>query len=298
MIRQILLNINEDLLCSIEKRAKDLKLDRTKFIRHAIESFINSKSTNIEKRLTNIEKEQITHNKTTKLAVKLMEQINEMKLKKEINEQYSCEELFIVFTRLNPEQLYSAHISVPSWVDCPDDKGKFGVDFDKLRACRNCGTINRCNMTPRYCDIYDLCAEKNKNIKFGDTSDGHCGGLEDIEIPKSFIQRIIEWKKLKERKKPTKRKLFSIEKEKQKEIIIENNIDIPLSKINSVGRKSLLPFKTMNIGDSIFISDQFMQEHFAKTTHAKDSARAYGKRHNKKFMTRRKENGYRIWRIK
>ncbi len=72
-------------------------------------------------------------------------------------------------------------------------------------------------------------------------------------------------------------------KAKNMKFEIEKNIPIPEHKV----RNSKYPFADMEIGDSIL----------SESPHTVMSAYQYGKRHNKKFMSRKINNNYRIWRV-
>lgn len=71
------------------------------------------------------------------------------------------------------------------------------------------------------------------------------------------------------------------------EIIIDKNIPIPYK--HYLGG-SKYPFHKLEVGDSFLLPDSIGAKAF------RTSATQYGKRHNMKFLTRKVENGVRIWR--
>jgi hypothetical protein len=70
------------------------------------------------------------------------------------------------------------------------------------------------------------------------------------------------------------------------------SVELPQAK----GKKSIYPFKTLEVGESFFI---FCESEQMTKTQRKMSALCVmsGKRHGKKFVTRRVDNGVRIFRI-
>lgn len=68
--------------------------------------------------------------------------------------------------------------------------------------------------------------------------------------------------------------------------VIEKGIPVPPS---GAGRSAKYPFSGMAVSDSIRVSAQ-------EASTARRSASAYGKAHNKKFVSRTVEGGVRIWR--
>lgn len=69
---------------------------------------------------------------------------------------------------------------------------------------------------------------------------------------------------------------------------IEKNIPIP--GVNT--GKYKYPWKSMDVGDSIFVPEQKI------LGGAYSSAKAYGRKFGKKFSARSVDSGIRIWRIK
>ncbi len=69
---------------------------------------------------------------------------------------------------------------------------------------------------------------------------------------------------------------------------LEKGVAIP--RAHAVGT-SLYPFPNMKIGDSFIVP-------LVKGATAASAASWYGKRHKMKFISRRFENGVRIWRVK
>ena len=64
---------------------------------------------------------------------------------------------------------------------------------------------------------------------------------------------------------------------------VEKNIETPTAIFN-------YPFKDMDIGDSFSYPSEFSKK-------VRASASDYGKRHKKKFITRKEETDSRCWRI-
>jgi len=77
------------------------------------------------------------------------------------------------------------------------------------------------------------------------------------------------------------------------EFKIEKNIPIPPKGKH----KRLFPFHEMEVGDSFFVPNEFIDKHYKNRKTLASSAFYHGKRHNVKLTTCKQENGFRIWRV-
>ena len=68
----------------------------------------------------------------------------------------------------------------------------------------------------------------------------------------------------------------------------EIETDVPCPTV--FGRPRIYPFPYMNVGDSFRVSDE-------RAILCRYAASQFGKRNNKKFAVRKREHGFRCWRV-
>jgi len=85
------------------------------------------------------------------------------------------------------------------------------------------------------------------------------------------------------------------------EFVIEKDVPIP-DKRWSPPRRARFPFRSLNVGESFLITNEYIEDNYADMTHGEQRIRGvaatFSRTNDVSLSVRRTKEGFRVWRIR